>query len=185
MVSRCEYFSKMQIKNFYSASAKGYDELYGEEQIKKIKSIKKFLEDKNIKLDGEILDVGCGSGISTNCFSCIKGIDPCSELIEIAKNKYPNISFIKAYAEEIPFKNKEFDYTISITASQNFSDLNKSIKEINRVSKKGFLITILKNSSKIKELRKILLEYKNNNSNYNLFEKEDEKDAIFVVINLN
>ena len=48
----------------YNNIAKSYNELHGEEQIKKLDIIK-----KNIKIISPLLDVGCGTGISTNYFN--------------------------------------------------------------------------------------------------------------------
>ena len=48
----------------YNKIAKSYNELHKEEQIKKLEIIK-----KNIKIIPPLLDVGCGTGISTNYFN--------------------------------------------------------------------------------------------------------------------
>ena len=48
----------------YNHIAKSYNELHKEEQIKKLDIIK-----KNIKIISPLLDVGCGTGISTNYFN--------------------------------------------------------------------------------------------------------------------
>ena len=48
----------------YSEIASSYNELYKDEQIKKLSMIK-----RNIKIAPVLLDVGCGTGISTNYFN--------------------------------------------------------------------------------------------------------------------
>lgn len=166
--------------DFYAASACGYDELYGKEQQNKLEHITSFLESEDIEITGKILDVGCGSGISSDYFGCSTGIDPCEELLQIAKDKYPDIEFIKAFAEKIPFNDDFFDFSVSITAAQNFSDMRKAIIEMNRVSKKGFLITILKNSPKRDVLE---TEIENISAGkFKIMHSEHVKDAIFVII---
>ena len=167
--------------NFYSASAKGYDELYGEEQNKKLELITEILRKKKINIGGKvqkIIDVGCGSGISTKYFDCAAGIDPCKELLEIAGKKFQEITFLEASAENIPFEDNEFDYSVSLTAAQNFSDMKRAVEEMNRVSKKGILVTILKNSGKREGLKKNLEKIRH----VSLIEEECDKDCIFVLV---
>ena len=140
---------------YYNSIAKGYDELHGVEQLEKLELIGKELH-SNPKLkefimpNYKLLDVGCGSGISTAFFKVKEkfGIDPSSELIKIAINNYPTIKFLVEPAEKISFKNNQFDVVISLTAIQNFNDLNKGLEEIKRTSKKYFILTFLKKSSK-------------------------------------
>lgn len=155
---------------YYNKIAKGYNELHQEEQEQKLAIIKQYL--KPTKSDF-LLDIGCGTGISTqfNC-NCI-GIDPSNELIKIAKKNYPITKFLLANAEELPFSNNIFDYVISVTAAQNFKDINKAIREINRVAKPNskICITILKKSQKVNLLKSKLKGYK-------LIEQE--KDYIFI-----
>ena len=74
--------------NYYNNIAKGYEELHKEEQLKKLKAIKKYLR---INPEDKLLDVGCGTGLTTSCWNCkCYGIDPSKKLLEIAKKKYKN-----------------------------------------------------------------------------------------------
>ena len=132
-----------QEMNYYNSISPGYDELYEEEQLKKCKIISENFDCKNKK----ILDAGCGTGIAANFFNCQTGIDPSEKLIEIARKKHPKIEFIVAKAEKLPFKNNEFDAVISVTAIQNFDDIEKGLDEIKRVGKE-FVLTFLKKSEK-------------------------------------
>jgi len=116
--------------DYYNSISKGYDELHAEEQLKKLNIIK-----QNIKLnqDEKFLDVGCGSGISTEFFDWVKdktGIDPSEELIKIAKQKNSKTRYILGRAESIPFKNNEFDFVISLTAQYKIlMILRKALKK--------------------------------------------------------
>ena len=173
---RSDIYEAKMTEDFYSASAQGYDELYGKEQQEKLSEISDFIMSEDIDISGNILDVGCGSGISASYFGCSVGIDPCNELLDIAKEKHKEIKFIKASAEEIPFPDNAFDFSVSITAAQNFSDMHKAISEINRVSRKGFIITILRNSPKRQMLESELRSF-----GAKISSSEQDKDAIFLV----
>ena len=156
----------------YSLIAESYDKLHKEEQIKKLKLI-----EKNIKIIEPLLDVGCGTGISTNYFKVKSfGIDNNKEMIEIGKkNGYKNLIF--SDAEDLPFKNKSFNTIISVTSFHNFNNMEKALKEIIRVSRnKNIAISFLKKSSKLNEFKLLIRKYFER-----LREIEEDKDIIFVI----
>jgi ubiquinone/menaquinone biosynthesis C-methylase UbiE len=159
--------------DFYKLIAKGYDELYGEEQKIKHRIIKENLGIKNTDL---LLDVGCGTGISD--FDCkIIGIDPSIELLQQNKDEVKNkkIKKILARAENMPFKDNVFDKVISVTSMHNFGNIEKGIKEIKRVGKKIFAFSILKKSSKFDFIEKTI------KNNFNIKKIIDgKKDWIFI-----
>ena len=134
--------------DYYDSIAEGYDELYRDEQERKIQVIANHLQVKDTDL---ILDVGCGTGISTDPWKCKKiGIDPSIKLLEKAKQGF----LVNAEAEHIPFKDNTFDIVISVTAIQNFRDIKKGLKEIKRVGKESFIFSILKRSKKYDKIKK-------------------------------
>lgn len=96
-----------------------------------------------------ILDVGCGTGISTRQFinrvENISGCDIDKKMIEIAKSYNKNINFYVAPTDNMPFGDKEFEILTSFGAFHWFCD-DESISEIKRVLKNnGFFIIINKN----------------------------------------
>ena len=154
--------------DFYKIISAGYDRLYGEEQRMKIGIIKQNLKIKEKDL---LLDVGCGTGLSSD-FSCkVIGIDPSMELI-LQNNKENKIL---AKAENLPFKDKSFDKIISISSMHNFDDFKEGMKEIKRVGKKDFAFSILKKSSKFDAIEDEI------NKNFEILKIIDgKKDWIFI-----
>lgn len=157
----------------YNDLAPGYDQLYEEEQLKKLKIIKENLEIKKID---KLLDVGCGTGISCQ-FDCdVTGIDPSEELLKIAEKKLPHVQFTKAYAESLPYNDNSFDVVISVTAIHNFENFEKGLEEIKRVGKERFALTVLKKAEKFNEIK---------NKIESLFAVkkviEEDKDFIFII----
>jgi len=133
--------------NYYDGIAEGYNELHGEEQLKKLNIIAGEIK---VNKDTKLLDVGCGTGLSAKVFDCdITGIDPAEKLLEQAPFKK-----IKAKAESLPFKDNEFDVVIAITSIHNFDNIEKGLKEIKRVGKDQFALTVLKKAKNKQEILK-------------------------------
>jgi len=154
----------------YNKIAKSYNELHREEQIKKLEIIK-----KNIRIIPPLLDVGCGTGISTNYFDVVSiGIDSSKEMIKQSREG----NLIYGNAEKLPFPDKSFNTIISVTAFHNFKDMEQSLKEIKRVSKNNNIaITFLKKSSKLNEFRELLKKY------YKFKEIDCGQDILFILKN--
>lgn len=152
----------------YNKIAKSYNELHKEEQIKKIGIIK-----KNIKIIPPLLDVGCGTGISTNYFDVVSvGIDNSKEMISQSKEG----NLIYGNAEKLPFPDKSFNTIISVTAFHNFKNMEKALLEIKRVSiNNNVAISFLKKSSKINKFRELLKKY------FKFKEIDCEHDILFLI----
>ncbi|MFH2021394.1 MAG: class I SAM-dependent methyltransferase [archaeon] len=155
---------------YYDDISEGYEELYKEEQLKKIEILKKYL--KPSKTD-RLLDVGCGTGVTTIPWNCTRyGIDPAKKLIERAHQK-EKVDYKIAAAESIPYPDGFFDIVISVTAIQNFADIEKGLDEIKRVGKDKFVLTFLKKSSSYKRIKKLI---------YNKFQIKKEIEETFDLI---
>jgi ubiquinone/menaquinone biosynthesis C-methylase UbiE len=154
---------------YYDEIASGYDELHGEEQKNKMRIINSILEGWNVKPE-QILDVGCGTGLSTpkGSFGC----DPSEELLKQHPG-YPSKT-VKAEAESLPFDGRQFDVVISVTAIHNFHDVEQGLKEIKRVGRR-FILSILKKSNKFDEIKRLITEIFNVEQTI-----EEDKDIIFV-----
>jgi ubiquinone/menaquinone biosynthesis C-methylase UbiE len=158
---------------YYDDISEGYEELHAEEQLKKVDLIKKYL---NPKPTDRLLDVGCGTGLTTEPWPCIRyGIDPAKKLIGRARQRN-KIMYKVAPAEKIPFPDNFFDYVLSITALQNFQDIEKGLKEIRRVGKDKFILTALKRSEKIGKIGSLIRKYFKVKKVV-----EEDKDLIFII----
>lgn len=161
---------------YYDFIAKGYNELYGEEQIRKwkiVKSIVKFSK-KDI-----VLDLGCGTGIIipelSKFVKIVVGLDNSIEMLKLAP-KLKNVLYILSDAKDIPFTKNFFDKTISVTFLQDVKNWDPILKEVKRVTKGEVLITFLKRNKKLEEVERKFLKY---------FEikkvVEEDKDYIFLL----
>lgn len=146
----------------YKHIAAGYNELHKEEQLNKLKIIANHINPK-----GLLLDIGAGTGISTEFFKekaeCIS-LDPCYEMLSQS-----SCHKVCSKAEKLPFRKNTFDVIISVT-SLHHADLKKAFKEIKRVAKPNsqIALTFFKKSknipSKLRGFKRI----------------DEEKDAIFI-----
>ena len=159
--------------DYYDHISEGYDELYRDEQIKKLNIIKSKIKIRN---NSKLLDVGCGSGMSSDFGCFVVGIDPSMGLL---KNN-PNKNKIIGIAEMLPFRDGSFDWVISVTAMHNFDDAEKALKEIKRVIKKSgkIVITILKTSAKKEAITRLIRKH------FNITKLiEEDKDIIIMGTN--
>ena len=52
---------------------------------------------------------------------------------------YPNKKFVKLSEKKLPFKDQEFDFVIASHVMEHVEDIEYFIKELERVSKKGYI----------------------------------------------
>ena len=103
-----------------------------------------------IKPNASFLDVGCGSGDNLNRaqteLNCkVIGIDPSPGSHGVGRfteNKANEIKIIQGTAEDLPFKNEEFDLVFCSHVLEHVTNQTKSLKEIKRVLKKDGLVII-------------------------------------------
>jgi len=159
-------------KNYYNGIAKGYKNLYHEEQILKIEKIETFLPKK-----GTLLDLGSGDGVLNQFISKDTNLISFDLSIELLKLN-PNKKKINGSALNLPFKNNTIDNISSFTVFQDLPDVMLAIAEAKRVLKKDgtFILSFLKISSKADTLIKLI------NENFFIEQKIEEiKDYIFVL----
>ena len=125
--------------NYYDQIADGYDKLHREEQEKKLSIVQKNLK---INKKDRVLDVGCGTCISSQIQCRWYGIDPSERLLL----QGPEVNKILAKGETLPFEDDCFDVVICITAIHNFDDIEKGLQEMKRVGKTRFGISVLRKS---------------------------------------
>lgn len=159
-------------EDYYSTTASCYNELHGEEQLRKLKIIKTFLDSNHLLKTGDtLLDVGCGTGLSAQVFkNKIIGVEP-SELA----NQAPFL-VERCHGEKLPFNNSSFDIVLCITALHNMVNPEQAAVEMRRVGRKLWIITILKKSSKAISLEKLLLKQFSH-----ITILDDQHDKIFIL----
>ena len=84
--------------------------------------------------DAAVLEIGCGTGDLIAQLKAKKkvGIDYSTNMIGIAKRKYPDIDFMVMEAESLDF-NEKFDYVILSNLIGYIEDIQKVFTELNKV----------------------------------------------------
>jgi len=128
----------------------------------KMEPLINYFKDKRIF---NVLDVGTGSGgfvpILQQTFpeAKITGMDIDSAKLLAARQKFPEITFLKMQAEKILFEDNSFDVVSLSMALHHFPKIKRSLKEIRRVVKnEGWIIineTISDNLNQPQEVHKI------------------------------
>ena len=126
------------------------------------RSSKKFIDKllENNK-SWNILDIGCGYNAHKNA-NIVCDIQDLSHYYEDKK-------FYKLISNILPFKDKEFDFVIASHVIEHVKDVNIFLKELQRVSSKGYieLPTILEDN--------LVFENKNDHLWHMEFDDDDKK----------
>ena len=96
------------------------------------RSSKKFIDNLlNNNSNWKVLDVGCG-------YTAHKNATVICDVQDLS-NFYKDKNFIKLDGKILPFKDDEFDFVIASHVLEHVEDVTTFIKELSRVSSKGYI----------------------------------------------
>ena len=100
-----------------------------------------------------LLDVGCGTGYFTRRFAGesglrIVGLDPNALWLDFARTHGTGAEqYCVGRAESLPFADRSFDLSVSVTALCFVDDARRAVQEILRVTRKHFAVGLLNRHS--------------------------------------
>lgn len=95
---------------------------------------------KALPKNGDIIEVGIGSGVFAEPLGIKEGIDPSAAMREKAKRRGARV--MDAVAESLPYTDQNKDAVLMVTTICFVDDIYKSIQEVYRVLKDGGYIII-------------------------------------------
>lgn len=96
-----------------------------------------------------VLDLACGQGYFARLIAAagteVTGVDLSKELIAMAKEKSPAISYHVASSESTGLKKESIDVVVTVLAFENIKKIDETVAEIQRVLKKEgrFILVML------------------------------------------
>ena len=96
------------------------------------RSSKKYIDNLlNENPNWKILDIGCG-------YTAHKNANVICDVQDLS-DYYKDKNFIKLNDNNLPFKDKEFDFVVASHVIEHVKDVDLFIKELERVSSKGYI----------------------------------------------
>lgn len=86
------------------------------------------------------IEIGVGTGRFASSFNIGVGLDPCENMLKMAKNR--KIQVIRGLAEVLPFLAESFNLVLMVTTVCFLADINKSFHEIRRILTPGGQLVI-------------------------------------------
>jgi ubiquinone/menaquinone biosynthesis C-methylase UbiE len=144
-----------------------YDELAHEyQQHRQVHSevLKQLINISEVRRDSTILEVGCGTGNYINAFHSATGaqswgIDPSEQMLDHAKQQFPNIVFNQGLASSLEFEESFFDFVFSVDVVHHLEDVIPYFSEVFRILKPGGRICTVTDSEEIIRTRRPLAYY--------------------------
>src|SRR3989338_6160310 len=121
----------------------------------------------------QLIDIGCGTGYFTQYLSgfCknIVGVDTSMDMIKYAMKKIEarsqrseaRIKYIIADAESLPFKERSFDISVSVTAVNFIKNPVRAVSEAVRISRQKIFLGVLNRWSLLSFFKKLKNLFKN------------------------
>lgn len=107
---------------------------------------KKTLDQLNLDENSLVLDAGCGSGLFSHMAidkgAQVIGIDAASGLLELARERNPQNSFLEEDLEALPFAENSFHVVAGFNSFQYAGNFTSALAEAKRVLKKGGRLVI-------------------------------------------
>ena len=148
-----------QIVSMFDAIAPSYDLAnrilsLGVDKSWRKRAVSLALSSRRLSKGAHILDVACGTGDmlfywekgakkAQKTVLSLNGLDPSSGMLDIAKTRFPGISFTQGMAQDMPYEDESMDIISIAYGIRNVQDIAKALAEFKRVLRPGGLLVVL------------------------------------------
>ncbi len=106
-----------------------------------------FLKHLGVQKGKQLLDVGCGPGwllqAAVRQGLLVRGMDFSREAIRLAHRTVPDAGLVVSDALHTPFKDQSFDYLTCIGVLEHFTEMEKTIAELRRITREDARFCIM------------------------------------------
>lgn len=136
-----------EVAGMFDAVAKRYDVTntvlsVGNAQLWRVATTKAIAP----KAGERVLDVAAGTGTSAAAYArtgaTVVGVDISDGMLQVGRERHPNIEFVQADAEKLPFGDDEFDAVTISFGLRNVEHPKQALAEMYRVLKPGGRVVI-------------------------------------------
>lgn len=158
-----------RVASWYDTLSNSYNELYDNEQGPKHDLVLDFFKGRRL---GTLVDVGSGPGTflrrSVHLCDYSIGVDLSYKMLLLAKREKPSSAdLVRATSSMLPFRTGSVDAVVSISSLSAGEELQRVVKEIERISTVDSVraITVLEPQSKVKPVPNLRATSEKNISN--------------------
>lgn len=134
----------IKIQRMFNNLANKYDFMNDVISLGLHRFIKKYaIKLLDISSGAKVLDCCTGTGdipsyiLKNNPKCSVVGVDFSENMLEIAREKVPNVEFVLGDCVDLPFSQEKFDFVTTTFGLRNISDRQKAVSEMYRVLKIG------------------------------------------------
>jgi SAM-dependent methyltransferase len=96
-----------------------------------------------------VLDVGCGTGALAGRLAGlgydVVGVDPSAGMLDVMRDRFPELHAVQGSGTELPFQNGEFDLSLSVATMHHIADpadVHRTLTEMVRVVRPGGAVLV-------------------------------------------
>jgi SAM-dependent methyltransferase len=113
-------------------------ELYADKLVPLTRQGYQLIVDSGYIRSGDhVLDLGCGPGDFTKAYldagATVLGVDFAPEMVRVAQQRFPNVTFKVADAEDLPFDDQSFDVVVAAYVVHHLARPELVFREVHRV----------------------------------------------------
>jgi ubiquinone/menaquinone biosynthesis C-methylase UbiE len=107
---------------------------------------REFLESADVRVTGQVVDVGCGPGVLTAVLvdrygvPAVAAIDPSASFVAATRERFPGMEVRQGTAEALPYDDATFDAALAQLVVHFMTDPVAGLRDMGRVTREGGVV---------------------------------------------